>query len=96
MSRNPRKWDFEKPKDFKAQYLALPKEIRPRLAEVMTLLSESDNPLTLGKKKKTRRGELYAIRLSDYYRLSYYIQHPEKRKINIYRVGDHKYVQGKD
>jgi hypothetical protein len=61
----------------------------------MTLLSESDNPLALGKKKITKRGEIYAIRLSDYYRLSYYILHPETRKINIYRVGDHKFVQGK-
>ena len=95
MSRNPKKWDFDKPKDFREQVLKLPKEVRPRLTEVMTLLSESDNPLALGKRKITKRGEIYAIRLNDYYRLSYYILHPETRKINIYRVGDHKFVQGK-
>ena len=66
MNHNPKKWDFDKPKDFREQVLKLPKEVRPRLTEVMTLLSESDNPLALGKKKITKRGEIYAIRLSDF------------------------------
>jgi mRNA-degrading endonuclease RelE of RelBE toxin-antitoxin system len=95
MNHNPKKWEFDKPKDFKEQVLALPKEIRPKLTEVMDLLSKSDNPLALGKKKKTKLGEIYAIRLSDYYRLSYDILDPKTRKINIFRVGDHKFVQGK-
>ena len=96
MSRNPKKWGFEKPTNFKEQASRLPIEIRPKLTEVMTLLSESDNPLSLGKKKLTRYGDLYAIRLNDYYRLSYIIRYPEKKIITIIRVGDHKFVQGKD
>lgn len=95
MSHNPKKWDFEKPKDFKEQVKNLPKIVRPRLTEVMTLLSESDNPLALGKKKLTKYGEFYAIRLNDYYRLSYDILHPRIRVIIIYRVGDHNFVYGK-
>lgn len=95
MSRNPKKWDFQKPKDFRLQYLRLPKYVRPRLAEVMTLLSQSDNPQSLGKKKTTLRGEFYAIRLSDYYRLSYYVLDSKDRIIQIIRVGDKRFVQGK-
>lgn len=88
------RWQFEKPKDFRDQVLDLPKDVRPRLTEIMTLLSESENPRVLGKKKNTKRGEFYTIRLNDTYRLSYGLDMKNK-KINIYRVGDHWYVYGK-
>jgi hypothetical protein len=61
----------------------------------MTLLSEARNPLSLGEKKITKYGVIYAIWLNDYYRLSNNILYPGKKVITIFRVGDHKFVQGK-
>ncbi len=95
MSHNPKKWQFEKPKDFKEQVLDLPKEVRPRLTEVMTLLSESNNPLIEGKKKATRNGEFYTIRLNDTYRLAYDVPDPKNKTIRIIRVGSHNFTYGK-
>jgi mRNA-degrading endonuclease RelE of RelBE toxin-antitoxin system len=94
MNRNPKKWEFVKPKDFRDQVLGLLKSIRPRLTEIMTLLSESNNPLGLGKRKLTKYGEFYTIKLNDSYRLSYDLD-PKDRKIIIYRVGDHNFVYRK-
>ena len=44
MNRSIRKWDFKKPKDFRKQVLNLPHSVRPKLTEVMTRLSNTDNP----------------------------------------------------
>lgn len=95
MSRNPKKWEFKKPRDFREQVLNLPKEVRPRLTEIMTLLSGSDNPLRLGKKKITERGTFYTLWLNTTYRLSYDIPDFNNKIIEIYRVGDHYFVYGK-
>jgi hypothetical protein len=54
MSHNTKRWQFEKSKDFKEQVLNLPKKVKPQLTEVMTLLNQSDNPPSLGKKKTTK------------------------------------------
>jgi mRNA-degrading endonuclease RelE of RelBE toxin-antitoxin system len=61
----------------------------------MTLLSESDNPLSLWKKKTTKYGEFYTIRLNDIYRLAYDIPDPKNKKIRIIRTGDHNFTYGK-
>lgn len=96
MSRKPTKWQFQKPIDFKEQVLALPKPVRSKLTWVMTLLSESINPIGFGEKKYTKYGIFYTIRLNDSYRLAYDIVDYENRIIRIYRVGDHRFVYGKD
>jgi mRNA-degrading endonuclease RelE of RelBE toxin-antitoxin system len=95
MSHDVERWDFEKPRDFRKQVLKLPQSIRPKLTQVMTDLSNSPNPNILGHKKRTKYGEYYTIRLSDSHRLAYAANHTT-HKIEIYRVGDHKDVYGKD
>lgn len=85
-------WQFYKPKNFKEQVSNLPSSVKPSLTEAMRSLSESNNPLLLGDKKKTLG--FYAIRLNDEYRLSYDIFDPIKKIIIIYRVGDHPFVYG--
>lgn len=90
------KWRFLKPKDFKDQVLKIPQTVRPRVTEVMTLLSESTNPLALGEKKNTKYGVFYTIKLNDSYRLAYNIMDSEIKIIQIIRVGDHRFVYGKD
>ena len=88
-------WDFDKPKEFRNQVLALPKSIRPKLTEVMTELSRAIHPNTLGTKKMTKYGEFYTIKLSDSHRLAYKANY-KTRRIEVYRVGGHKEVYGKD
>ncbi|PWU82716.1 MAG: hypothetical protein DLM72_00420 [Candidatus Nitrosopolaris wilkensis] len=95
MSRSIRKWDFKKPKDFRKQVLDLPQSVRPKLTEVMTQVSNADNPNLLGKKKKTKFGEYYTIKLSSSHRLAYAANF-ETHRIEVYRVGEHKHVYGKD
>ena len=94
MSHDPKKWDFTKPEDFRSQVINLPKSLRPKLTEIMTQMSESDNPIALHKKKITPRGEFYTEKLNDDYRLSFNVDFKNKRII-IIRVGDHKFVYGK-
>lgn len=89
------RWHFNKPKEFRDQAQALPKSLRPRLTEVMTELSTTPNPNSLGKKKHTKYGVCYTVRLNDSYRLAY-ISHHATHRIEIIRVGDHKDVYGKD
>ena len=95
MSRDTEKWDFIKPKDFRKQVLKLPRSVRPKLTQAMTELSSAYNPNILGNKKKTKYGEYYTIRLSESHRLAY-AANVETHEIEIYRVGDHKRVYGKD
>ncbi|MPZ05130.1 MAG: hypothetical protein GEU26_01710 [Nitrososphaeraceae archaeon] len=94
MSRNPKKWDFTKPEDFRSQVLKLLPSLRPKLTEVMTALSESENPIASHKKKITPHGEFYTERLNDDYRLSFNVDF-KNRRIIIIRVGAHKSVYGK-
>jgi mRNA-degrading endonuclease RelE of RelBE toxin-antitoxin system len=94
MSHNPKKWDFTKPEDFGDQVRNLPQHLRPKLTEIMTLLSESNNPIASHKRKTTPRGEFYTERLNEDYRLSFNVDFT-KRRIIIIRVGDHKFVYGK-
>ena len=94
MSRNPKKWEFTKPEDFRSQVLNLPQSLRPKLTGVMRALSESDNPVSLHKKKITPIGEFYTEWLNGEYRLSFNVDFKNKRII-IIRVGDHKFVYGK-
>jgi mRNA-degrading endonuclease RelE of RelBE toxin-antitoxin system len=95
MNRSIRKWDFKKPKDFRKQVLNLPHSVRPKLTEVMTRLSNPDNPNLFGKKKTTRFGKYYTIKLSNSHRLAYAANF-ETHRIEVYRVGEHKLVYGKD
>jgi mRNA-degrading endonuclease RelE of RelBE toxin-antitoxin system len=85
-------WIFVKPKDFREQVLRLPPPVRRNLTSTMTLLSESPNPLVYGRKKTTKYGEFYALKLDNTYRLSYTVQSFKEKKIVIYRVGDHNFV----
>jgi mRNA-degrading endonuclease RelE of RelBE toxin-antitoxin system len=93
LENEPWEMGFEKPKDFKKQVLNIPQSIRPKLTQVMTDLSY--NPNILGNKKRTKYGECYTIRISDSHRHAYAAKHAT-HKIEIYRVGDHKDVYGKD
>lgn len=94
MSHNPKKWDFTKPVDFRNQVLKLPQDLRPKLTEIMTQLSESDNPIASHKKKITPRGAFYTEWLNDVYRLAFTVDF-KNRRIIIIRVGDHPFVYGK-
>ncbi len=94
MNRSIRKWDFKKPKDFRKQVLNLPHSVRPKLTEVMARLSNTDNPNLFGKKKTTRFGEYYTIKLSNSHRLAYATI--LKLIGSKYTVGEHKLVYGKD
>lgn len=94
MSRNPKKWDFTKPEDFRSQVLKLPPSVRPKPTKIMTSLSESDNPILLHKKKTTPHGEIYTGWLDGNYRLAFNVDF-KNRRIIIIRVGDHKFVYGK-
>lgn len=94
MSPDDINWIFVKPKDFRREVLKLPKQIRPKLTALMWQLSLSENPNELGQKKTTRFGVYYYAWLDETYRLSYHAI-PSRKEIVIYRVGDHKFVQGK-
>lgn len=82
------KWIFNKPKDFRKQVVDLPSNLRPILTNIMTQLSESTNPNFLGKKKNSKHGVYYAIRLNDSYRLAYYTNF-QAHEIVIIKVGSH-------
>ncbi len=61
----------------------------------MTLLSESNNSLVDGKKRTTRSGEFYSIRLNDTYRLAYNVPDPKNKTTRIIRVESHNFTYGK-
>ncbi|MDN5866858.1 MAG: hypothetical protein L0H55_05595 [Candidatus Nitrosocosmicus sp.] len=94
--KNKNIWQFQKPKDFTKQVLALPKPVRHNLTRAMTLLAECPIPLIYGEKKITKYGVFYAMQLSSSHRLAFDILDNEKKILRIIRVGDHRFVYGKD
>ena len=95
MSKNTKKWDFEKPIDFTDQVKNLPKPLRKKIGSIMNALALSQYPNRLGKKKLSKFGECFTIDIDKSYRLSYVLDF-NNHKIKIYGIGDHKQTYGHD
>lgn len=86
-------WSFSRKGKFKTQYKKLPPDIQPKVDEALIELAQSENPRTLGKYKQSLG--VWAYELNDNYRILYNVRDSENI-IELFRVGDHKEVYGKD
>jgi addiction module RelE/StbE family toxin len=86
-------WSFSRKNKFKTQYKKLTEQIQNKVDEALIALSESSNPRLLGTYKQSL--EVWAYELNDNYRILYNVKDSENL-IELFRVGDHKEVYGKD
>lgn len=86
-------WSFSRKGKFKTQYKKLPQQIQKKVDESLIALAESSNPRLLGTFKPSLG--VWAFELNDSYRMLYDVRDSENL-IELFRVGDHKEVYGKD
>lgn len=86
-------WAFSRKGKFKTQYKKLPEKIRNKVDEALIALANSEKPRLLGIYKQSM--EVWAYELNDNYRILYNVKDSDKL-IELFRVGDHKEVYGKD
>jgi len=86
-------WDFSRKSKFRTQYKKLSQNIQNKVDEALIALASSTKPRLLGTYKQSIG--VWAYELDDSYRMLYNVKDSENL-IELFRVGDHKEVYGKD
>jgi addiction module RelE/StbE family toxin len=86
-------WGISRKSKFKTQYKKLPQQIQNKVDEALIALAKSEKPRLLGTYKQSLG--VWAYELNDSYRMLYNVNDSENL-IELFRVGDHKEVYGKD